>query len=153
VLIRRASPDDVPFIRALEQQTETAAHWSDRQYDALFSAEAPRRMVLVAIDEADSSQRRGFVIARCGEDEWEIENVVVGEKQRRHGLGSALVGYLLQQARNSGVTSVLLDVRPSNTEARRLYEKLGFSEIGRRPGYYQEPPEDALLLKISISFP
>jgi [ribosomal protein S18]-alanine N-acetyltransferase len=59
----------------------------------------------------------------------------------------------LHEARESGITSVLLEVRPSNTAARRLYEKMGFSEAGRRPAYYREPQEDALLLKISISFP
>ncbi len=153
VLIRHATPDDLPLIRTLEQQTETAAHWSSREYEALFSPEAPRRVVLIATDEADTSSLRGFIIARCGVDEWEIENVVVAPEQQRRGLGSALVGHLLHEARESGITSVLLEVRPSNTTARRLYEKMGFSEVGRRPGYYREPAEDALLLKISISFP
>jgi ribosomal-protein-alanine N-acetyltransferase len=153
VLIRDATPDDVPFIRTLEQQSETAAHWSSREYEALFAAEAPRRVVLIAVDEADTSNLRGFIIARCGVGEWEIENVVVAREQQRRGLGSALVGRLLHEARESGITSALLEVRPSNTAARRLYEKMGFSEIGRRPDYYREPPEDALILKISISFP
>lgn len=153
VLIRRATADDVPLIRALEQQTETAAHWSSSDYDALFSPEAPRRVVLIAADEAGTSPLHGFVIARCGIDEWEIENVVVVEEQRRRGLGASLVGQVLEQARAAGITSVLLEVRESNSAARRLYEKLGFSEVGRRPAYYQDPPEDALILKISISIP
>lgn len=153
VLIRHATPDHLPLIRTLEQQTETAAHWSSREYDALFSPEAPLRVVLIATDEADTSNFGGFIIARCGVDEWEIENVVVAREQKRRGLGSALVGRLLHEARESGITSVLLEVRPSNTAARRLYEKMGFSEAGRRQAYYQEPQEDALLLKISISFP
>jgi [ribosomal protein S18]-alanine N-acetyltransferase len=153
VLIRHAAPDDLPLIRTLEQQAETAAHWSSREYEALFSPEAPRRVVLIAADEAGTPNLRGFIIARCGVDEWEIENVVVALEEHRRGLGSALVGHLLHEARESGITSVLLEVRPSNTAARRLYEKMGFSEAGRRPAYYREPPEDALLLKISISFP
>jgi len=70
VLIRDATPDDVPFIRTLEQQSETAAHWSSREYEALFAAEAPRRVVLIAVDEADTSNLRGFIIARCGVGEW-----------------------------------------------------------------------------------
>lgn len=153
VLIRPATLDDIAFIRTLEQQTDTAAHWSSREYDALFSPDAPRRIVLVATDEPGLAHLCGFVIARCGADEWEIENVVVAGDQRRRGLGSALVSRLLHESRASGITSVLLEVRPSNVAARRLYEKTGFSEIGRRPGYYRDPPEDALILKISISFP
>lgn len=153
VLIRNATPDDVSFIRALEEQAETAAHWNSREYDALFSPGAPRRFVLIAADEAETSQLCGFVIARCGVDEWEIENVVVADQHRRSGLGTALLSQLLQQARESSITSVLLEVRHSNAAARRLYEKLGFSEVSRRPGYYREPPEDALILKISVSVP
>ncbi len=56
VLIRPATPDDVPAIRALEQQAETAAHWAEREYDALFAAGAPPRIALVAIAEAESCQ-------------------------------------------------------------------------------------------------
>ena len=69
------------------------------------------------------------------------------------GVGSALVRELVREAGRSGAAAVLLEVRESNAGARRLYEKIGFSEIGRRPDYYRNPPEDALLLKISISIP
>lgn len=151
VFIRGATPDDVPLMVALEQQAQTAAHWSAREYNALFSPEAPRRVALIAAAEGDASQISGLAIARCGQDEWEIENVVVAEEQRRGGSGTALVQQLLQKAREAGATSVLLEVRESNTAARRLYEKLGFSEIARRPKYYREPSEDALVLKISIA--
>jgi ribosomal-protein-alanine N-acetyltransferase len=150
VLIRKATADDIAIIRKLEQKTESAAHWGEREYDALFAAEAPQRIALVAAEEADA-QILGFVIARCAEDEWEIENVVVAGEQWRRGVGSALVRELVEEAGRSGATSVLLEVRESNAAARRLYEKIGFNQIGRRPDYYRNPPEDALLLKISIS--
>jgi ribosomal-protein-alanine N-acetyltransferase len=136
-------------MRELEQEAKSAAHWSAHEYDALFAPEAPKRIALLAEDE----QICGFLIASCGVEEWEIENVaVVGERQRS-GIGTALVEELLREARRIGATSVLLEVRGSNSAARRLYEKAGFSEVGRRTAYYREPPEDALVLKISISFP
>ncbi len=72
-------------------------------------------------------------------------------EHRRRGLGRALVGTFCTRPGKSRHNSVLLEVRPSNTAARRLYEKIGFSEAGSRPDYYREPAEDALLLKISIS--
>lgn len=153
MLIRPATPEDLPLICALEQASETAAHWAGREYDALFAPEAPRRIALVIADGADGRHICGFVIARCGADEWEIENVVVDSEQRRRGFGSALIRELLKRAREAGTTSVLLEVRESNHAARQLYEKLGFSESGRRRSYYREPSEDALILKISISFP
>lgn len=153
MLIRHASPEDLPQIRALEQQTDSAAHWSQREYNALFAAEFPKRVALVIADDAPPSQIHGFVIARCGPDEWEIENVAVAGDQRRRGLASVLLRKLLQEAHQAGVSSLLLEVREGNIAARKLYDKLGFIEIGRRKNYYQGPPEDALLLKISIAFP
>jgi [ribosomal protein S18]-alanine N-acetyltransferase len=151
VLIRAATPDDVPYIRALEQQAETAAHWADREYDALFAAEAPPRITLVASSEDDADRVTGFVIARCATAEWEIENVVVAPEQRKRGVGIKIIRELLLRAKSAGATSVLLEVRESNLAALRLYEKLGFSRQGQRSGYYQNPKEDALLLCFSVT--
>jgi ribosomal-protein-alanine N-acetyltransferase len=153
VLIRRATPDDLPAIRNLEQQAETAAHWAEKDYHALFAPAALPRFALVTTDETDSSRIHGFVIVRCALDEWEIENVVVVADYRRIGLGCALVAEVLAKAREQAAASVLLEVRESNAAARQLYEKLGFNEVGRRAGYYRDPFEDGLLLKISIAVP
>jgi len=147
--IRSATPADIPHMLSLAQQAETAAHWAEREYHALFAAEAPKRIVLVA-DEYGTLA--GFLIARADLDEWEIENVVVAQGHRRTGVGSAVVEELLHQAATAKATSVLLEVRESNAAARVLYEKLGFQQIGRRPAYYANPAEDALLFKFSVSF-
>jgi len=153
VLIRQAILDDLPAIRKLEQQSATAAHWAEREYDALFAPEAPRRIALVAANEAGTQQIQGFVIASCAVEEWEIENVVVAPDRRRGGVASALIHELLRNAARRGAVSLGLEVRESNVAARQLYEKLGFSEIGRRAGYYRDPIEDGLLLRISIAVP
>ncbi len=150
VLVRLATPDDLPQIRALERQTETAAHWAEREYDALFAEKTPPRVALVALEEKAEDGIAGFVIARCGRDEWEIENLVVAGSKRRRGVGGELIRELLLLARARGATSVLLEVRESNLAARRLYEKLGFSETGRRRNYYLDPLEDALLFRSSL---
>jgi ribosomal-protein-alanine acetyltransferase len=148
MLIRRATPADIPHMRLLERQAETAAHWAEREYDALFAPGAPKRLTLIAGEGRDVG---GFLIARCDLEEWELENVVVAPERRRGGIGSQLVGALLHQATEAGATSVLLEVRESNGPARQLYKKIGFIEAGRRPKYYESPAEDALLLKYSVS--
>jgi len=148
VLIRPATPDDIAAIRSLEQQADTAAHWAEREYGALFAHDAPARLTLVA---TEAGNVLGFAIARCTQYEWEIENIVVAAEAQRRGLGSALVRELLARARSAAATSVLLEVRQSNLAAVRLYEKLGFTVQGRRAGYYRNPVEDALLLHFSIT--
>jgi ribosomal protein S18 acetylase RimI-like enzyme len=117
VLIRKATPDDIAIIRKLEQEAESAAHWGEREYDALFAAEAPRRIALVAAEETDA-EIMGFVIARCADDEWEIENVVVASEQRRRGVWDRAGPRVGAEARRSGAAAVLLEVRESNAAAR-----------------------------------
>jgi len=146
VLIRQATPADIPSMHRLAEQAPTAAHWNEREYAALFAPEAPPRIALVAMEGVEIF---GFVIARCTPDEWEIENVVVAVEHRRRGIGSGLVQQILQKARQSSARSLLLEVRDSNSAARQMYERLGFVEAGRRAAYYREPAEDALLLRCS----
>jgi [ribosomal protein S18]-alanine N-acetyltransferase len=148
VLIRPAIADDLPLIQALEQQADTAAHWSERDYKALFAADAPKRITLVAF-KADEAKLHGFVIARCGSDQWEIENIVVAHEHRRCGIARALLHEILVLAQELSAKSVLLEVRDSNAAARQLYAKAGFAEIARRRAYYRDPEEDALLLSLS----
>src|ERR1022692_3415857 len=138
-------------MRALEQQIETAAHWAEREYDALFAAEAPPRIALVATSEADAGRVVGFVIARCATAEWEIENVVVAREERNRGIGIKIIRELLLQAQRGGATSVLLEVGKATGTASRLYEMLGFSQQGRRINYCGEQKEDAFLLFFSIT--
>jgi len=147
MLIRAAVPQDIPQIMTLAGSSETAAHWSAREYDALFAPEAPERVTLVRCER--TGVIAGFVVARCGE-EWEIENVVVKPELRRQGIGRELIREVIRQARERGAKDVFLEVRESNAAARALYAELGFNEQGRRRGYYQNPEEDAVVLRLRL---
>jgi ribosomal-protein-alanine acetyltransferase len=147
VKIRPATPDDVPRILAVEQNTPAAAHWSEEQYRAMFHAESPQELMLIAEDE---NAVLGFLVARRIESEWELENIAVITEGRRCGLGTALVGELSKCARLSGATSLILEVRESNAAARALYEKSGFLQEGRRKNYYRTPEEDAVLYRLPL---
>jgi ribosomal-protein-alanine N-acetyltransferase len=62
-----------------------------------------------------------------------------------------LLGTLLEDARKRGLRLVVLEVRPSNVEARGLYESFGFRVVGRRRGYYYDTGEDALVMEAALS--
>ena len=87
----------------------------------------------------------GFLIALHAGPEWELENIVVAEEFRGKGVGKQLMHKLFTQAQEANSNLVFLEVRESNTAARRFYEKLGFRETGRRKSYYSNPYEDAIL--------
>lgn len=142
-MIRHATAADLPALLALERSAPGAAHWSAEQYRDLF-ASAPRVALILEQEEIV-----GFLIGRGIGPEWEIENVAVLGSLRRRGVGSRLVAEFVSLARESGASSIHLEVRESNLAARRLYEKLGFVESGRRKGYYQDPEEDAVLCSLT----
>lgn len=145
--IRPAATADLPAMMALEKHAVTAAHWSAEHYEALFRASDPARVALI-MQEVASFQ--GFVIARVVGEEWEIENIAIAGPARRRGLGARLLGELLDLARAQGATAILLEVRESNHAARALYEKWAFLESGRRPRYYEDPHEDAILYRLGF---
>lgn len=89
----------------------------------------------------------GYIVGRSVLDEAEILNLGVAPSSRRQGVARALVRDLLTAFVGSGVHSVFLEVRESNTAALDLYRSFGFRAVGRRPRYYHRPVEDAVLLR------
>ena len=83
------------------------------------------------LEDGDAIQ--GFLIARAVGPEWELENIAIAGSARRRGLGTRLLGEFLNTARARGATSVFLEVRESNSAARRLYEKWAFSKVAAAP--------------------
>jgi [ribosomal protein S18]-alanine N-acetyltransferase len=168
VNIRQGVAADIPQILRLELGSPTAAHWNEQRYRQVFGlqagdvqrkdapAEAMERVCLVA--EAESSPGAnavsgadsgivGLLVARRVDREWELENIVVTPASRRTGLGTGLLEGLLARVRAANGDRVFLEVRESNTAARKLYEKMGFEQRGRRKAYYSSPQEDALLYR------
>lgn len=145
--IRLARRDEIDLLLQLERQSATAAHWSRAQYEAIFQPDAPSRLCLMA----ESGALQGFLVAQTAGPEWELENLLVAPAARRQGVGTQLLRRLLQEARRRHARSVLLEVRASNATARALYQNCGFHETGVRPGYYQQPREDAVIYSCNLA--
>ena len=91
-------------------------------------------------------QLAGYAGMRTVLDEGYISNVAVAPDCRRQGIGEALVRALIEEGQRRRLLFLTLEVRAGNAPARRLYARLGFREVGLRPGYYERPREDALLM-------
>ena len=74
-------------------------------------------------------------------------NVAVHPDARRQGIARRLILALVEELKQQGSHCLTLEVRASNQNAISLYQKLGFLQIGRRPNYYRNPKEDALILR------
>ena len=88
----------------------------------------------------------GYIVARETAGELHINNVAVREEYRRQGIGSSLLARIVEDGRKLGAKKAFLEVRAGNAPAQALYERCGFSPIARRPNYYSEPREDAVVM-------
>lgn len=92
----------------------------------------------------------GYLFAYVAADEADIARVAVLKESRKQGVGSELMKELKKVGQEQELKKLLLDVRRSNTAARTFYKKHGFTEDGVRPGFYEKPEEDAVLMSCEI---
>ncbi|MGN0466089.1 MAG: ribosomal protein S18-alanine N-acetyltransferase [Lachnospiraceae bacterium] len=92
----------------------------------------------------------GYIGLMVAADEGSITNVAVSPNRRRRGIADALIERVIKAAREKNVTQIFLEVRKTNAPAISLYEKHGFSYIGCRKNYYDEPKEDANIMCILL---
>ena len=89
----------------------------------------------------------GYVGSQTVLGETDMMNIAVHPVFRRKGVAESLINALVAELQELGSRSLTLEVRASNEPARKLYEKLEFRQIGRRPNYYRNPREDACILR------
>ncbi len=135
----------IPQILALEQ-TCFSVPWTESMLtDALYD---PQASFIVAEDEEGNIL--GYAGLHAILDEGYIDNVAVEPDARRHGVASALLEVFCRFGA-ANLSFLTLEVRASNAAAIGLYEKYGFHRAGLRPGYYQKPREDAVIMTKEFS--
>lgn len=100
------------------------------------------------------AETQGEILGYCGiqclSGEGYITNVATLPTHRGRGIASAIIRGLLTFSRQEALEFVTLEVRESNIPAIKLYEKMGFQIVGKRPRFYRDPQEDALLMTINL---
>jgi len=138
----------------LERGIAEAPHWAEAEYAAIVDARdgAVRRCLLVAEREGKLlGFAVGKVIGSGEEGVAELESVAVDGTARRMGVGRALCRAVFGWCQGAGAAVVELEVRAGSEGAIALYEGLGFVATGRRAGYYREPVEDAVLMRLDLA--
>ncbi len=116
--------------------------WSERSVAG--ELENPLSLWLVCVED---DRVCGYVGSQTVIDETDMMNVAVHPEYRRRGIADALIRALVYELKKQGSHCLSLEVRASNAPAISLYEKNGFALVGRRPNYYRNPREDALILR------
>ena len=128
-------------VAALEKQCFSDP-WSENSVASELNN--PLSLWLVAVDDENLA---GYVGSQTVMDETDMMNIAVDEGYRRQGIAQLLVEALVERLKKMDSRCLTLEVRISNTPAIALYEKLGFAQVGKRPNYYRNPKEDALILR------
>lgn len=142
IKVREAGFKDIDDIAHLETEC-----FSDPWSKESIRDEIEKNPMSLYMVAEDTNERKTVGYAGLWQifDEGHITNVAVSKKYRKCGIGTKVVESLLETARSRGVRAFTLEVRVSNDEAQRLYEKYGFVNAGIRPGYYMDG-EDAMIM-------
>ena len=139
--IRKMTAREVPQVAELEKLC-FAMPWSEKSVAG--ELDNPLALWLVAME---GDRLAGYVGSQTVMDETDMMNIAVHPDFRHQGIATGLVVDLIGALKLRGSHCLTLEVRASNEPAKALYEKMGFRMVGRRPGYYQNPREDALILR------
>jgi [ribosomal protein S18]-alanine N-acetyltransferase len=156
--VRVAGAADLGGVVEMERKIVEAPHWAEAEYAAAIADVsdgvdvAVRRCVMVAEGEG---RLLGFAVGKMigsgPEGVAELESVAVDLAARRGGVGRALCDAVIDWCRRLGAGVMELEVRAGSDAAIALYEALGLVVVGRRKGYYREPVDDALLMKLELT--
>lgn len=158
VEVRRMTAADLDRVLAIAQNLPQTPHWPQSAWlnaiNSQFERDStPRRIALVIAASAANPQSHsilGFAVASFLPPQAELETIAVAPESQRLGLGERLLRALATELKTACVDDVLLEVRASNQSALAFYEALGFVRTRLRPGYYADPIEDAVLMRLSF---
>lgn len=120
--------------------------FSDPWSRAMLEPELSNPLSLWLVSLCDD-QVIGYVGSQSVLDGADMMNIAVHPQYRKQGTAQRLILELISLLQDRGVKSLALEVRASNEPAICLYQKLGFVQVGCRPGYYRNPKEDAFILR------
>jgi len=142
--IRKAQDEDIELLYTFEAACFSDP-WSRKSLRDTLHEE--RACMLIAENDGVAC---GYLNATWVLDEMNLNRVCVLPEMRRCGAGSLLVKAMFDAAKENAVTVIFLEVRESNEAAQRVYLRHGFTAVGRRPGFYQNPPEAGIIMTAAV---
>lgn len=143
VHIRRMTIEDVPAVAQLDQLSFSLP-WTERSFHFEVTSNPASRCWVAE----QAGRIVGVVVAWLLVDEMHIATIATHPDFRRQGIAWALLAHVLKLGADEGALSSFLEVRESNLVAQAMYRKFGYEVTGRRPRYYKDNGEDAILMTL-----
>ena len=152
IQMRPMQVDDIERVRTICADLPEAPQWTEWQWREMLGGRGVKRIALVATvqAEADAGERADIVgvsVASVVPEDADLETIAVAAAWQRRGVGRCLLEGVMKGCAKLDARRLMLEVRASNGAAQRLYALAGFTETGRRPGYYSDPAEDAVRME------
>jgi ribosomal-protein-alanine N-acetyltransferase len=141
--IRRMTVEDVPIVAQLDQLSFTLP-WTEHSFHFEVTSNPASRCWVAE----HAGGIVGVVVAWLLVDDMHIATIATHPDFRRQGIAQALLAHVLKLGADEGAVSSFLEVRESNLAAQAMYRKLGYEVTGRRPHYYKDNGEDAILMTL-----
>lgn len=142
--IRHMTIDDLSQVLAIDQ-VSFSLPWPERSFRFEITDNRASR---AWVSETDG-KITGMIVLWLLVDEAHIATIATHPDFRRQGIAGRLLLHALSEVRKEGATHSVLEVRQTNSAAQEMYRKFGFTESGRRPHYYRDNGEDAILMTLN----
>ena len=147
ITIRRMRPEDVPTVHAIDVMSFSLP-WPERSFRYEVSENPASRCWVIEVILDGEPQLAGMLVLWLLVDEVHIATLAVHPDFRRQGIAGRLLVEALRAAQAEGARRAFLEVREGNAAAQAMYRKFGFEVTGRRPRYYKDTGEDAILMAL-----
>jgi len=141
LFIRKMTPADLEQVIAIDQASFSLP-WPPRTFQYELTDNPASRSWVAELD----GRIVAMIVIWLIVDEAHIATLATHPEFRRQGVGKRLLSYALESVKVEGAQKAFLEVRAGNGAAQDMYRKHGFVEDGRRPRYYKDNDEDAILM-------
>ena len=141
MLIREMTLDDLLAVMEIEEENFSVP-WTETGFFSFLIRDDT--LFLVA---EENEEILGYIGIVCVPEDGDITNVAVKRSRQNGGIGKKLVETMIEKSAKRGVKNIFLEVRVSNAPAIHVYESCGFENVGLRKNYYDDPKEDAYIMK------
>ncbi len=144
VSIRPMTLEDLPAVVQIDRMSFSLP-WPEPTYRYEITSNRSARCLVA---ETDDGRIAAMIVSWLVVDELHIATFATHGDYRRQGIGSRLLSEALRDGRRMGMRRAFLEVRAGNEAALTMYRKFGFEVTGRRPKYYRDNDEDAILMTL-----
>lgn len=143
LIIRKMTLEDVPSVLELDQKSFSLP-WPERSFRFELTANPASRSWVAELE----GKIVGMIVVWLVLEEAHVATLATHPEYRRQGIGTKLLSQALLHLLEEGARSSFLEVRESNLSAQNMYRKFGYETTGRRPRYYKDNNEDAILMNL-----